>query len=248
MTFLTETLRVLVKILLSIALLGALAVGGFASWLFFYKSDLPDASAMAAYSPGGIVVVSAIICGEAVPVVAIPGANPRTLRQAVLASEGALDPRNFLSRYSDELTSKIPDHRYGHYSEQLARQMLCSYSGSNVRRHLDEIRTAIQMQRRFTNDQILDISRNWVLFAPGIWGAEEASRRYFGKHAFELSTAEAALLAGLIEAPARFSPIEHPERALARRNDVIDAMAREGSISAVEAATSKRSPLTESSH
>ena len=116
MTFLTETLRALVRIMLTVALLGALAVGGLAAWLFFYTTDLPDTSAMAVYSPSGLVVVSAIICGEAVPVVAIPGANPRTLRQAVLASEGEFDPRNFLSRYSDELTSKIPDHRYGHYS------------------------------------------------------------------------------------------------------------------------------------
>lgn len=248
MTIPTQTSRALVKVLLPVALLGALAAGGVAAWLFFYTSDLPDASAMAVYSPGGIVVVSATICGQAVPVVAIPGSNPRTLRLAILASEGEFDPRSFLRRFSDELRSKDPTRRYGRYSEQLARQMLCGYGGGNLRRHLAEIRTAIQLRRRFTNNQILDIYLNRARFGPGIYGVEEASRLYFGKHAFELSTAEAALLAGLIEAPARFSPAEHPERALVRRNDVIDAMARQGSISAAESATSKRTPLTLSSH
>lgn len=243
MTFPAETLRTLVKILLSAALLGALAVGSLAAWLFFYRSDLPDTSAMAVYSPSGLVVVSATICGETVPIVAVPGANPRTLRLAVLAAEGQLDPRNHLSRYFDGLGVGSPAHRYGHYSEQLAGQMLCGYSGSNLRRHLAEIRTTIQLERRFTNDQLLDIYLNRARFGPGIYGVEEASRRYFGKHSFELSTAEAALLAGLIEDPSRFSPLQHPDRARVRRNDVIDAMARQGSISPLEAASSKATLL-----
>jgi penicillin-binding protein 1A len=245
---LAKTLRVFIRILLSIALMGVLAVAGLASWFFFYTSDLPDTSAMAVYSPSGVVVVSTTICGETVPVVAIPGSNPRTFRLALFASEGEFDPRSLVRRYYDEIRANSPPQRYGHYSEQLARQMLCGRSGGALKRSLAEMRTSVQLDRRFSHDQLVDIYLNRACFGSGIYGVEEASRRYFGKHAAELSIGEAALLAGLIRGPARFSPMQHPVQALARRNEVIDAMARQGSITAAEAETSENTRLETPQH
>ena len=243
MTRLPNALRVLAKILLSIAVLCVLAVAGFAAWLYFYTSDLPNTSAMAAYTAGGggVLSVSTTICGESLWVVAIPGVNMPMLRLAVVASEGDPDPRGFFRRYYDEL-DRGP--RYGQYSIQLARQMVCGSSGGNLKREVLELRTAIQLERHFNHDQLLDIYLNRACFGPRIYGAEEASRRYFGKHASELSIAEAALLDGLIKSPARFSPTQHPDRALTRRNEVIDAMLQRGSIRPEEAEAAKNAPLS----
>lgn len=239
---LPNSLRTLIKFLLSIALLCVLAAAGLAAWLYFYTSDLPSASAMAVYvvGGGGVVSVQTKICGESLWVVAIPGANVPKLRLAMLAAEGDFDPRSFLRRHYD-----ATDHttRYGHYSDQLARQMVCGSSGGNLKRSLLEIRTAIQLERHFTPDELLDIYLNRAYFEPGTYGVEEAAHRYFGKRADELSIAETALLAGLIKSPARFSPLQHPDRALARRNEVIDAMLQRGSISPEEAEAAKRAPL-----
>jgi len=241
MTRLPNTLRVLVKIFLSIVLLCVLGVAGVAAWLYFYTSDLPKASTMAVYLvDGGAVSVSTTICGESLWVVAIPGVNMPRLRLAVLASEGDPDPRSFFMRYYDGLDGP----RYGQYSTRLAQQMICGSRAGDLKRNILELRTAIQLERRFGRNQLLDIYLNREYFGPGIYGAEEASRRYLGKHASELSIADAALLAGLIKSPTRFSPSRHPDRALTRRNEVIDAMLQRGSIRPEEAEAAKRAPLS----
>jgi hypothetical protein len=241
MTRLPRSLRVLIKTLLSIVLLCVFAVAGFVVWLYFYASDLPPVSALAVYLvDGGVVSAQTTICGQSLWVVAIPGGNVPKLRLAMLAAEGGFDPRSFLGRYFDG-----SDHtaKYGHYSEQLARQMTCGFSGSRLKRTLTEVRATIQLERRFTNTQLLDIYMNRAYFEPGIYGVEEGAQRYFGKPVEELSIAEAALLAGLIARPAYFSPIQHPDRAIARRNQVIDAMVQQGSIEPEEAAAAKLAPL-----
>jgi membrane peptidoglycan carboxypeptidase len=87
--------------------------------------------------------------------------------------------------------------RHGIYSVQLARQMFCEHNGSTLKREFRELRTAIQLERHFSNDEILTIYMNRAYFGPGIYGVENAAETYFGKQAGDLSTAQAALLAGL---------------------------------------------------
>jgi membrane peptidoglycan carboxypeptidase len=77
---------------------------------------------------------------------------------------------------------------------------------------------AEQIQRHFNQRQVLTIYLNRVYLGENTYGVEDASMRYFGKYAFDLSLDEAALLAGLIRSPRRDSPIVHPERAVERRN------------------------------
>jgi hypothetical protein len=240
---LTETLSSFGRILLWITLACGTSAAVFAVWLFFYKSDLPDVSAMSVYSPNGPVVISTSICGETAHVVAIPSGNARILREAVLAAEGDFYPRSSVWRYYDELSSNAQTPRFGHYSDGLARDMLCGFHGGNLKRIFSEIRTTIQLERQFNHDQLMDIYLNRVYLGPGIYGVEEAAQQYFGKHAEELSITEAALLAGLIQRPAYDSPRQHPDRALARRNEVIDAMARRGSITRAQADVFKGTPL-----
>jgi len=238
--------RVLIRIFLSIVLLCLIAAAGFAAWLYFYTSDLPDVSALNPFLvDGGVVSVQTRICGQSLWVVAIPGGNVPKLRLAMLAAEGDFDPRSFFRRYYDGLN---PTPKYGHYSEQLARQMVCGSGGPHLKQASAELRTAIQLERRFTQEQLLDIYLNRAYFGPDMYGVEEAARGYFAKRADELSTAEAALLAGLIARPAYDSPFQHPDRAIARRNKVIDAMLQRGSIGPEEATAAKLSALGVAPH
>ena len=108
-----------------------------------------------------------------------------------------------------------------------------------LRSQLNEIRLSWQIRRHFSDDQILTIYANQAYFGAGANGVKNASLTYFHKDPDTLSIAEAALLAGLLRSPERFSPYEHPDRALQRRNEVLRAMAVQGTISANQAANAE---------
>jgi membrane carboxypeptidase/penicillin-binding protein len=226
---------------LSAMLLLALAVEG----LFFYTSDLPNIEELREFSSKApTAIADASICGERANVVAIPTSSLIEVRNGLLAAEGDVDPRNMMRRLYDHFLGGVrAGNRYGTYSLQVSRQMLCGDHRSKRKRELAELRTSIQLERRFTTNQLLDIYLNRACFGPGVYGIEKASEYYFAKPTMQLSSAEAALLVGLIRSPDYFSPVSHPDRALARRNEVIDAMAKRGSISSEQAEQAKKMPL-----
>jgi penicillin-binding protein 1A len=95
----------------------------------------------------------------------------------------------------------------------------------------------------FSRRQLLTIAANRYYFGDGAMGVQAASQYFFRKNPGELNIAEAALLAGLVKAPSYFSPEKHSDRALGRRNDVMDAMAKEGRIRVAEGESAKASSL-----
>src|SRR5690606_10534747 len=119
-------------------------------------------------------------------------------------------------------------------TQQLARQSFLTLDKS-YRRKLKEIIVAAQLESQFTKDEILELYLNKVYFGAGLYGVEAASLGYFGKHASDLTLAEAALLAGLVKSPSTWAPTVNPERAIARRNVVLDAMVGFGAITPAEA-------------
>ena len=114
-------------------------------------------------------------------------------------------------------------------TQQLARQSFLT-PDKTIRRKLTEIFVAARLERQFTKDEILAMYLNKVYFGDGLYGVEAASLGYFGKHASEVSVAEAALLAGLVKAPSTYAPTVSVERATARRNVVLQAMRDEKAI------------------
>jgi len=125
---------------------------------------------------------------------------------------------------------------------QLARNLFLSPDRSFYRK-VQEALLAIQIERRFTKPQIFTLYANQIFLGHGAYGFEAASEYYFSKPARQLKLEEAALLAGLPKAPQYYSPITHPERAVKRRNLVLNAMLEDGKITATQAADAKSKPI-----
>ena len=125
---------------------------------------------------------------------------------------------------------------------QLARNLFLSPDRSFYRK-VQEALLAIQIERRFTKPQIFTLYANQIFLGHGAYGFEAASEFYFSKPAKQLKLEEAALLAGLPKAPQYYSPINHPERALKRRNLVLNAMLEDGKITAPRPQTPESKPL-----
>jgi penicillin-binding protein 1A len=100
----------------------------------------------------------------------------------------------------------------------------------SLARKVREAYLALELEKRYTKPQILEMYLNAIYYGEGAYGAEAASRTYFAKHASELTLPEAALLAGLPQQPSRLSPYDNPDGALARRNLVLAAMLKNGYI------------------
>ena len=237
--------RITVRVLLALAAVVVLLAALVTDALFFDVSDLPDVQTMISFAPQApATIADADICGENVKIVAIPTGQMTELRNALFAAEGDVDPRNIIRRLYDDFSGdRAERNHYGTYSLQLSRQLLCNDHRRALKRQLAEVRTSVQLDRHFTTNQLLDIYLNRVHFGPGVYGVENAAEHYFAKPASQLSTPEAALLMGLIRAPDRFSPLTHPDNALTRRNEVIDAMVKRGSMSSQEADQAKRTPI-----
>jgi len=107
--------------------------------------------------------------------------------------------------------------------------------GRSLGRKLIELRLAPRIERALSKDQILQLYLNLIYLGDGTYGVEAASRHYFGKSVGRLSVSEAALLAALPRAPSVYDPLDHPDRALGRRNLVLRLMAKEGYITAAQA-------------
>ena len=110
-------------------------------------------------------------------------------------------------------------------------------------RKVKEAKVARDIEARYPKSKILELYLNQINLGNGAYGVETASQRYFGKSVQDLNLAEAATLAALPKAPARYNPRRFPERAIQRRNVVIELMRRNGAISDADASLGKAYPL-----
>jgi penicillin-binding protein 1B len=179
---------------------------------------------------------------------------PQTLVQAVLAIE---DRRffehsgiNYVSIISWAWHDMIGDrkHRGGAstLTMQLAKLLIVSDTGT-IRYKLSQIVVALQLEHRFSKQQIFEMYANQAPLGQqgsfSIDGFGEASQVYFGKDVHHLDLAECAFLAGIIQRPSYFNPFHHPERAIERRNVVLDSMVETGAITKDQAERAKAEPL-----
>jgi len=119
-------------------------------------------------------------------------------------------------------------------TQQLVKNLLVGHERS-YRRKVREAVLALRLERELSKEQILELYLNYVYLGSGNYGVEAAARDYFNIAASQLDPGEAALLAGLVPAPARYSPRAHPDRALQRRRLVLGRMVEEGYLTQTEA-------------
>ena len=176
---------------------------------------------------------------------------PEYLQEAVIATEDAnfyhhfgIDLKAILRAILIDLKLKKPLYGASTIPQQLVRSTYLSLE-KTIQRKIKEIILAIELDRRYSKEQILEWYLNQVPFGQNAYGVEAASQTYFGKSVSEISIAEAATLAALIHAPYKLSPFENEskERLLERKNYVLDRMVQEGYLTKEEAEKAKKEEI-----
>ncbi|MEO5896541.1 MAG: PBP1A family penicillin-binding protein [Vicinamibacterales bacterium] len=127
-------------------------------------------------------------------------------------------------------------------TQQLARQSFLSRD-KTYRRKLKEVILAAYIENVYDKKEILELYLNKVYFGEGLYGVEAASRGYFAKSAADLTVDQGALLAGLIQSPSSYAPTVNMDRAVARRNVVLQTMVSSGAIDADKADAAKKTEV-----
>ena len=192
--------------------------------LYTHKRDMIDVSGIP------INLRNALLCMEDRDFYEHNGINIKGIFRAVLI--------NILSMSTKQGASTL--------TQQLARNMYNDLSSKykigskkTILRKLKEFITAIKIEQTYTKSEILELYLNSVYFGHGNYGIQSASIYYFSKDASELTLNECAILVGLLPAPAIYSPKNHPERILKRRNLVLNVMFNQGYISEIELENAK---------
>jgi len=242
-------------VLYGVLVLAAAALGSLGGLLFVYNTDLPQVEDLEHYRPisntelfddQGRVIGSFALQRR---VVARFEDYPPVLRDAVIS----IEDKNFEKHWGvnvwrivgaayRDLISGGKVQGASTLTMQLSRNLFLSPERTYGRK-VEEILLAIQIERRFTKVQIFTLYANQIFLGHGVYGFETGAEFYFGKHARDLTLPEAALLAGLPKAPSSYSPINNPERALRRRNLVINSMLEDGKVTAAEATAAKEEPI-----
>ena len=179
-------------------------------------------------------------------------AIPLHVRQAFLATEdrrfyehNGLDWRGLFRATATNIRHLGVREGFSTITMQVARNsfLVKMRGGRTLRRKLIELRLTRLIEGELTKDQILELYLNLIYLGNGMNGVEAASRDLFGKGVSKTSIAEGAVLAALPKGPSRYTPRDHPDRALRRRNLVLSLMAQEGYITPGEAETAARQRL-----
>jgi penicillin-binding protein 1A len=225
----------------AVAAIWGFVIGGIGlAWIAW---DLPDIDALAPSESGSrrqaVTLVAADgsalaaygdLWGQRLAVAELP----RHLSQAVMAVEDRLfydhigvDPRGILRAALANLAAGRITQGGSTLTQQLAKNLFLTPERS-IERKLKELVLALQLERRFSKDEILTIYLNRVYLGAGTYGVEAAAQRYFGHSARTVDLYEAALLAGLLKAPSRYNPRSDPAAARERTRIVLSAMVDAG--------------------
>jgi penicillin-binding protein 1A len=243
------------RVLFGLLVLVAALVGATSGLLLVYSTDLPQVEELEHYRPNSITELydgqGRIIGSFALQrrVVASYNDYPEVLRNALISIEDKDFYRHWGINVWRIAGAAYRDIESGGRVQgastltmQLARNLFLSPDRS-FHRKIEEALLAIQIERRFTKEQIFTLYANQIFLGHGVYGFEAASEYYFGKPAKQLTVEEAALLAGLPKAPQFYSPINHPDRAIRRRNLVINGMLEDGKITARQAVEARNKPI-----
>ena len=247
--------RVVGRVVVGLLVLTAALAGSLVGLLIVYSTDLPQIGELEHYRPSTITELydsrGRVIGQFALQRRVIDQYNdfPKVLRDAILSTEDKTFESHWGINFWRVMGATWRDIHTNRRAEgastltmQLSRNLFLSPE-RHFSRKIQEAMLAIQIERHFTKEQIFTLYANQIFLGSGVYGFEAGSEYYFNKHARDLKLEEAALLAGLPKAPVSLSPINSPERALRRRNLVINNMLEDGKITTEEANRAKAAPL-----
>jgi penicillin-binding protein 1A len=237
-------------------LLGLSAVfGAMCGLMLVYSIDLPQMEDLARYRPNTtteLLDVHGKVFGSFALErrVVVPYSEfPPVLRQAIISIEDKSFQRNWGVNLVRAVGAAYRDlHSNGRaqgastLTMQLARNLFLS-NEKTYGRKIQEVFLSMQIERRFTKEQIFTLYANQIYLGRGTYGFEAGSEYYFSKHVKDLTLPEAALLAALPKGPEYYSPVRYPERALKRRNLVLSEMLGDRKITRQQANAAMAAPL-----
>jgi penicillin-binding protein 1A len=243
------------RVFFALLVLASALLGTLTGLLAVYSTDLPQIGDLERYRPSTVTELydsqGRVIGSFALQrrVLVAYDDFPRVLRDAIISTED----KNFESHWGinfwrvlgagyRDVSSGTRSQGASTLTMQLSRNLFLSPE-RNFSRKVQETMLAMQIERHFTKQQIFTLYANQIFLGHGVYGFEAGAQYYFNKHAKELKLEEAALLAGLPKAPVFYSPINYPDRALKRRNLVINNMLEDGKVTAREASEAKAAPL-----
>jgi penicillin-binding protein 1A len=254
--FFRRWLRGLLIVIGVFALLAGTAVGVAALWAFtVLPRSLPNVAALETFQPmQGTKVYDdndeLITEFHVERRIFVPLAHiPRTLRDAIIATED----RRFYHHWGIDPIgigrAVFQNYRRGRVVEggstitQQLTKVLFLTPDKSLERKMKEAVLALELERRYSKDRILEMYLNQIYFGHGAYGVEAAARTYFGKSVSDLNVREAALIAGLPRAPSAYSPFEHADQAKRRRELVLRRLVEFGALKDEEAKRLARSDL-----
>ncbi len=243
------------RVMITFLAVWGLVLAVILSFLLSYRRDLPSLSQLENYEPSLITRIYSSD-GEEIKEyykekrVLVPLKDmPPYLINALLATEDRKFYRHWgvdLHRMGGALWADLKARRLvqgaSTITQQLARTLFLTPERT-ISRKVKEVLTAIRIEKTYSKDEILQMYLNQHYFGNGAYGIEAASQVYFSKDVVDLDIAESAFLVGLLKAPSRYDPFDHPQRALKRRNLVINALLSWGKISKTQSDSLKRLPL-----
>ena len=230
-----STLTKYIKSALITVLIGLCIIIGY---IIYLAQDLPSLDQLENYDPDLVTRIYSAD-GEILDELFLEkrifvslGQIPNNMKNAVIASEDrrfynhwGIDSRSIVRAVIINIISLGYVQGFSSLTQQVARTLYDTIGfKKTITRKIKEIITAIQIERTYTKDEILEMYVNNVHFGHGTYGVQAAAKRYFGKDAVRLTLGESAMLVGILPAPARYSPINHSERAHYKRNVVLRVM------------------------
>jgi penicillin-binding protein 1A len=243
------------RLIFSFLVLCAIGVGVAIGLLFVYSSNLPEIRALEDYRPNVITELYADD-GQSIGTFALQrrilltyDQIPQVLKDAIISTEdehfeehfGIDLPRVVEAAYRDIVHRRMAEGA-STLTMQLAGGLFLNRADRSFHRKIQEMILALQIERHYTKDQIFTMYCNQIYLGSGNYGVEAASEYYFSKTVQQLTLPEAATLAAIIRGPI-YSPVLHPDRALARRNLVFALMVRNGKLKQVQADAALKTPL-----
>ncbi len=243
------------RVAFAFLLLASIALGALVGTLFVYSSDLPQIHALEDFMPDVVTELYAddgqVIGSFALQrrILLTYEQIPQLLKDAILTTEDQHFNQHWgvdFTRVAGAAYRNLVAHRVTEGAStltmQLAGTLFLDRSDRTMRRKIQETLLALQIERHYSKQQIFTMYCNQIYLSHGNYGFEAASEYYFDKPLGKLTLPEAALLAAIIRGPS-YSPILHPQRALARRNLVLELMARAGKISEAQERQAAALPL-----